>query len=135
RVQRKRDRKIDRVNGVFLRELLAGFHRRPGIDAHTRHQQNRHNQTDNLQHLFQPTTPGNWMAESNSRPSHPPYSAVWILCATAARIRALNAASSISSVSWMSMARRTFPSMLELNNPEGSFSEAPLAKVSLTALL
>ncbi len=33
------------------------------------------------------------------------------------------------------MARRTFPSRLELNRPEGSFNAAPLAKVILTAFL
>ena len=57
------------------------------------------------------------------------------LSATAARIRSFKAASSILSSSWMSMARRTFPSRLELKRPEGSFNEAPLAKVSFTTLL
>src|SRR6476620_4896868 len=33
------------------------------------------------------------------------------------------------------MARRTLPSRLALNRPEGSLSEAPLAKVSFTAAL
>src|SRR3979490_2878471 len=33
------------------------------------------------------------------------------------------------------MARLTLPSRLELNRPEGSSSEAPLAKVSFTTLL
>src|ERR1700722_6227399 len=33
------------------------------------------------------------------------------------------------------MARRTFPSRLELNRLEGSSSDAPLAKVSFTTLL
>src|SRR4051794_36655351 len=33
------------------------------------------------------------------------------------------------------MARRVLPSRLELNRPEGSSSEAPLAKVSFTAFL
>ena len=33
------------------------------------------------------------------------------------------------------MARRVFPSRLELNRPEGSFNAAPLAKVILTTLL
>src|SRR6516225_9474522 len=33
------------------------------------------------------------------------------------------------------MARRVLPSRLELNRPEGSFSEAPLAKVTFTTLL
>src|SRR5256885_4624474 len=35
----------------------------------------------------------------------------------------------------MSMARRTFPSRLELNKPEGSCSAAPLANVILTTFL
>src|ERR1700721_2596648 len=35
----------------------------------------------------------------------------------------------------MSMARLVFPSRLELNRPDGSSSEAPLAKVSFTTLL
>src|SRR6201986_1235835 len=35
----------------------------------------------------------------------------------------------------MSMARRTFPSRLELKSPAGSSSEAPLKNVSLTTLL
>src|SRR5947199_8293264 len=35
----------------------------------------------------------------------------------------------------MSIARRTFPSRLELNRPAGSFSDAPLAKVSFTTFL
>jgi NAD(P)-dependent dehydrogenase (short-subunit alcohol dehydrogenase family) len=47
------------------------------------------------------------------------------LSATAARIRSFNAGSLIFSLSWMSMARRTFPSRLELNRPEGSFNAAP----------
>src|SRR5262249_25654023 len=40
-----------------------------------------------------------------------------------------NAASSIVSPSRKSMARLVFPSRLELNKREGSFSAAPLAKV------
>ena len=47
----------------------------------------------------------------------------------------LKAASSTLSPSWMSMARRTFPSRLELNRPEGSFNAAPLANVILTTFL
>src|ERR1700694_1569177 len=47
----------------------------------------------------------------------------------------LRAPSSISSPSWISIARLTLPSRLELNSPLGSLSEAPLAKVSLTTLL
>jgi hypothetical protein len=35
----------------------------------------------------------------------------------------------------MSIARRTFPSSLELKRRAGSFRDAPLAKVSLTAFL
>ena len=35
----------------------------------------------------------------------------------------------------MSIARRTFPSRLELNRPLGSSSDAPFAKVSFTAFL
>src|ERR1700688_1728347 len=57
------------------------------------------------------------------------------LSATAARMRSCKAASSTLSPSWMSMARLTFPSRLELNRPEGSFSAAPLAKVILTTCL
>jgi hypothetical protein len=34
----------------------------------------------------------------------------------------------------MSIARLVFPSRLELKRPDGSFSEAPLANVSLTTL-
>ena len=55
--------------------------------------------------------------------------------ATAARMSALNALSSILSPSWKSMARLTLPSRLELNRPEGSSNEAPLAKVSFTTAL
>src|SRR6266850_4836696 len=57
------------------------------------------------------------------------------LSATAARMRSFNAASSTLSPSWMSMARLTFPSRLELNRPEGSFNAAPLANVILTTFL
>src|SRR5207302_5733035 len=57
------------------------------------------------------------------------------LSATAARMRSFKAASSILSPSWMSMARLTFPSSLELNRPAGSFNAAPLANVILTASL
>ena len=52
--------------------------------------------------------------------------------ATASRMSALNAASSISSPSCRSMARRTLPSRLELKSLAGSFKGAPLKKVSLT---
>src|SRR5947208_15929018 len=57
------------------------------------------------------------------------------LKATAARTRFVKAASLIVSPSWMSMARLTFPSRLELNRPEGSFNAAPLANVILTTFL
>src|SRR5437868_1537940 len=50
-------------------------------------------------------------------------------------MRSFKAVSSIFSPSWMSMARLTFPSRLELNRPEGSFNAAPLANVILTTLL
>src|SRR5437588_12855771 len=50
-------------------------------------------------------------------------------------MRVAKAFSSISSSSWKSSARRVFPSRLELNSPEGSFSEAPLKNVSFTTLL
>ena len=54
---------------------------------------------------------------------------------TAARTRAFNAFSSISSPSWKSIARLVFPSRLELKRPEGSSSDAPLAKVIFTTFL
>src|SRR6185437_1521106 len=57
------------------------------------------------------------------------------LSPTAALISSFKATSLILSFSWMSMARLTFPSRLELNRPEGSFNAAPLANVSLTTLL
>jgi hypothetical protein len=52
--------------------------------------------------------------------------------ATAAWINALNALASSASPSRMSMARRVFPSRLELKSFRGSFKEAPRAKVSFT---
>src|SRR5215207_7075933 len=52
--------------------------------------------------------------------------------ATAARMSAFKAASSMVSPSWMSMARLTLPSRLALKRRDGSASEAPLAKVSFT---
>src|SRR4051812_2527917 len=58
-----------------------------------------------------------------------------VFSAIASRTSALNAASSTSSRSWMSIARRTLPSRLELNKRFGSLSDAPLAKVSFTTLL
>src|SRR6516164_8239769 len=48
---------------------------------------------------------------------------------------AFNAFSSILAPSWKSMARLVLPSRLELKRPEGSFSEAPLAKVIFTTFL
>src|SRR5262249_26665594 len=45
--------------------------------------------------------------------------------ATAERMRSFRAASSTLSLSWMSMARLTFPSRLDLNSPEGSCNAAP----------
>src|SRR5262249_48352984 len=42
---------------------------------------------------------------------------------------------STSSPSWMSIARRTCPSRLELKSLAGSFSDAPFAKVSFTTFL
>src|SRR5215831_1859193 len=50
-------------------------------------------------------------------------------------MRSFKAFSSTVSPSWMSMARLTFPSRLELNRPEGSFNLAPLANVILTTFL
>src|SRR5213076_365080 len=55
--------------------------------------------------------------------------------ATAARMSAFRAGASISSPSWMSMARRAFPSRLELKRREGSFREAPLENVIFTTFL
>src|SRR5881296_2860678 len=50
-------------------------------------------------------------------------------------MRAFRAFLSSLSPSWKSMARLTLPSRLELKRPEGSFSEAPLAKVIFTTFL
>src|SRR6185437_10411124 len=58
-----------------------------------------------------------------------------LLRATAWRTSALKADSSTSSRSWMSIARRAFPSRLELKRRAGSFRDAPLAKVSFTTFL
>src|SRR5271169_2683480 len=58
-----------------------------------------------------------------------------LLRATAWRTSALKADSSTSSPSCMSIARRTFPSRLELKRRAGSFRDAPLAKVSFTTFL
>src|SRR5476649_1172109 len=72
---------------------------------------------------------------ANSRDVGFDYRADDLFSAAAARISILKAFSSISSPSWRSIARLTLPSRLELNRPEGSLSEAPLAKVSFTTLL
>src|SRR5436309_8903876 len=50
-------------------------------------------------------------------------------------MRAFRASSSSLSPSWKSMARLVLPARLELKRPEGSFREAPLAKVIFTTLL
>src|ERR1700741_261921 len=50
-------------------------------------------------------------------------------------MRTFRASSSSVSPSRKSMARRVLPSRLELKRPEGSFKEAPLAKVIFTTLL
>src|SRR5215471_7630213 len=55
--------------------------------------------------------------------------------ATAARMSACSAFSSILSPSWKSMARRVLPSRLELKRPAGSARDAPLANVNLTTFL
>jgi hypothetical protein len=54
---------------------------------------------------------------------------------TAARISVFSASASIFSPSRKSIARRVFPSRLELKRRAGSFSEAPLANVIFTTLL
>src|SRR5262249_17592143 len=58
-----------------------------------------------------------------------------LFSATAARMNAFNAFSLILSPSRISMARLTLPSRLELNRPDGSSNEAPLAKVTFTTAL
>src|SRR5271169_553521 len=58
-----------------------------------------------------------------------------LLKAAAWRMSAWKADSPTSSPSWMSIARRTFPSRLELKSRAGSFSDAPLANVSFTTFL
>src|SRR5882762_1769217 len=50
-------------------------------------------------------------------------------------MRAFRAFSSSLSPSWKSMARLVLPSRLELKRPEGSFRDAPLAKVVFTTFL
>ena len=64
-----------------------------------------------------------------------PFDLPEVLRSTASRTSALKADASTSSPSWISIARRTFPSRLELKRPAGSFNDAPLANVSLTTLL
>src|SRR3954454_14827464 len=66
--------------------------------------------------------PGRWPGED-------------VFSATAARMSAFNALSSILSPSWKSMARLVLPSRLELKRREGSCKEAPLAKVIFTTFL
>src|SRR3954470_3952898 len=58
-----------------------------------------------------------------------------VFSATAARMSAFNAFSSILSPSWKSIARLVLPSRLELKRPEGSSNEAPLTKVIFTTFL
>jgi hypothetical protein len=60
---------------------------------------------------------------------------VGVLRDAAAWMSFLKAASLRVSPSWMSMARRTLPSRLELKSLVGSARAAPLAKVSLTTAL
>ncbi len=61
--------------------------------------------------------------------------ALAVLRSTASRTSAFSAFASIFSPSRKSMARRVFPSRLELKRRDGSLSDAPLAKVNFTALL
>src|SRR5690606_12022251 len=58
-----------------------------------------------------------------------------VFSATAARTSAIKASSSTFSPLRISMARRVEPSRLDLNRPDGSSNDAPLAKVSLTTSL
>src|SRR5471032_3332164 len=58
-----------------------------------------------------------------------------LLSRTASRKSALKATSSTFAPSGISIARRVFPSRLELNRRLGSFSDAPFANVSFTAFL
>src|SRR5262249_11816911 len=80
-----------------------------------------------------PTPPQIPLARLCSR--HRPCAAEDVFSATAARMSAFNAFSSILSLSWKSMARLVLPSRLELKRPEGSSNEAPLAKVIFTTFL
>src|SRR5437764_11545230 len=80
--------------------------------------------------------PAREAATGMSRGARGPYFArPEVFSATAARISAFNAFSSILSPSWISMARRVLPSRLELKRPTGSGSEAPLANVIFTTFL
>src|SRR4029450_8614015 len=55
-----------------------------------------------------------------------------LLSATAPAIRSFNAGSLMRSPSWISMARVDLASRPALKRPCGSFSEAPLKKLTLT---
>ena len=79
-----------------------------------------------------PSTPGSAPAieEANDY-----FLAADVFRVTAARMSAFSAFSLTFSPSWKSIARRTLPSRLELKRCDGSFSEAPLAKVAFTTLL
>ena len=77
-----------------------------------------------------PTPPQIPLGRLCSRPR--PLGGEDVFSATAARMSAFNAFSSILSPSWKSMARLVLPSRLELKRPEGSSNEAPLAKVIFT---
>jgi hypothetical protein len=61
--------------------------------------------------------PGRWAAED-------------VFSATAARMSAFNASSSILSPSWKSMARLVLPSRLELKRPEGPSTRRPWRRSS-----
>jgi hypothetical protein len=58
-----------------------------------------------------------------------------LFTATAARTRAFNAFASIVSPCRKSMARRVFPSRLELKRRDGSSTAAPFANVTFTTFL
>src|SRR5688572_11781613 len=79
--------------------------------------------------------PAPWVWPRRASPYFEDFDLPDLLRATACRTRAVNADSSTSSPSWMSIARRTLPSRLELKRRRGSFRDAPLAKVSFTTLL
>src|SRR5262245_55568697 len=79
--------------------------------------------------------PPPWVWPRRATPYFEGFDLPELLRATAWRTSALKADSSTSSPSWMSIARRTFPSRLELKRRAGSFRDAPLAKVSFTTFL